>query len=125
MRSSAASRALCRRFTSAPRFGPSLASLAWMSGTPSPASSRSYRRAGLRAAARIMGGDERTAVPRLESILPAVEAELPPAAEPEPRVRSEYVFLMGAAVLVVWMLGWGPFARSGRSVAPAVIEVAP
>jgi transcriptional regulator with XRE-family HTH domain len=78
-----------------------------------------YQRAEVRAVARAVGVDERHAVARLESFVPPVEPELPPAPEPDRRVRSEYVLLAGTAVLVAWMLGWGPFARTGSSIAPA------
>jgi transcriptional regulator with XRE-family HTH domain len=83
-----------------------------------------YQRSEVRAVARALGLDEQHAVARLESFLPAVEPALPPAPEPERGVRSEYVLLGGAAVLAAWMLGWGPFARSGPTIAPAVQVVA-
>lgn len=81
-----------------------------------------YQRAEVRAVARAVGVDEQHAVARLEAFVPPVEPELPPAPEPERRVHSEYVLLMGAAGLVAWMLGWGPFERSDPTVAPAPVE---
>lgn len=83
-----------------------------------------YQRAVVRAVARAVGVDEQHAIARLESFLPKVEPALPAPAEPPPRVRSEYVLLAGAAVLVAWMLGWGPFARSGAASETATIQTA-
>jgi len=81
-----------------------------------------YQRAEVRAVARAVGVDERRAVARLESFVPPVEPELPPSPEADRRVRSEYTLLIGAAVLVVWMLGWGPFARSGSTVSAVPVQ---
>jgi transcriptional regulator with XRE-family HTH domain len=80
-----------------------------------------YQRAVVRAVARAVGVDEQHAIARLESFLPPVEPALPASPEPTRHVRSEYVLLAGAAVLVAWMLGWGPFARSGAAIDMATI----
>ena len=81
---------------------------------------RFYQRAELKAVARVLGLDERHALSRLDALLPPVEPvpRLPP--EPAPRVRSGYVLLAGAAVLVAWILGWGPFAPRAGALQPAV-----
>lgn len=81
-----------------------------------------YQRAEVRAVARALGLDERSALSRFESFVPPVEPALPRAPEPEQRVRSEYVLLTSAAVLVAWMLGWGPFARSGPTIPPPPVQ---
>jgi cytoskeletal protein RodZ len=70
-----------------------------------------YQRAELKAVARALGLDEQHALSKLDAVLPPVEPVALQPDDPPRRVRLEYILLLGVAVLVAWMLGWGAFAR--------------